>query len=166
MRQAVGKVKREGGKVVGLVGFSQGTKVVAGLLRGSEVRRMLGTKEDEEAWCDFSFGLLVCPSYPPPLFPPSVSKLVSKAGLSAEESKEMLQGKIGAPSCSVLGRQDEWNWAGKGMLEGHFEVGEGKAKVLEVDMGHHYPVATEDSERIKEWMLEVLGSVERERAEK
>jgi hypothetical protein len=30
VKEAVEKVKREGGKVVGLIGFSQGTKVVAG----------------------------------------------------------------------------------------------------------------------------------------
>lgn len=147
---------------MGLIGFSQGTKVVAGLLHAVEVRRELGLVKEQD-WCDFAFGIMVCPSYPPPLFPPSIKQLVlSSSDLSPEEKKSMLEGDAArirsVPSFSVLGRQDEWNWAGKGMLEQHFEVGEqGKAEVMEWDMGHHYPVATEESEKMMEWMVKRAG---------
>jgi hypothetical protein len=41
VRTTVEKVRAKGGKVVGTIGFSQGTRVAAGLLRGSEIRRMV-----------------------------------------------------------------------------------------------------------------------------
>src|SRR5690242_14191582 len=67
IRTTIERIRNEGGKVVGLVGFSQGTKLVAGLLRGSEIRRTLGSQEED--WLDFEFGLSICGSYPPPLTP-------------------------------------------------------------------------------------------------
>ena len=38
VRTTVKRINSSGGKVVGLIGFSQGTKVVAGLLKGTEAR--------------------------------------------------------------------------------------------------------------------------------
>ncbi|KAL6709399.1 hypothetical protein ACN47E_001806 [Coniothyrium glycines] len=152
VRAAVAQVRGAGGQVVGLIGFSQGTKVVAGLLHGTQIRRKY--KIAEEDWCEFRFGVCVCPSFPPPLVPRSVLALLS------EEQRDKVRGeKIQAPSFLVLGKQDEWHWAGKSMAERHFETGTGSTEVAEWDIGHHYPVAPEESERIKDWILALLGDV-------
>ncbi|KAF1843018.1 citrinin biosynthesis oxidoreductase-like protein CtnB [Cucurbitaria berberidis CBS 394.84] len=163
VRSTVQKIRAEGGRVVGLIGFSQGTKVVAGLLKGVEVRRALGTQADggeELAWLDFDFALSVCGSYPPPLIPGSVVDLVGRSGLSDVERKQLLDAKIAVPTFHVQGKQDEWHWAGQGLIEGYYDVAEGKSEVMQWDMGHHYPVPPEDSESIRDWMVEVLEKIE------
>jgi hypothetical protein len=152
VKSTVLRIRAAGGRVIGLIGFSQGTRVVAGLLRASEIRRELGTQE--ESWCDFQLGLSVCASYPPGLMPQSVAKLMK------DGEEEVWGKKITSPTFHVQGKQDEWIWAGQGLIEKHYEVGEGKSEVVQWDMGHHYPVEVEQSERITEWMVGVLRKVE------
>ncbi|KAF2125822.1 hypothetical protein P153DRAFT_298984 [Dothidotthia symphoricarpi CBS 119687] len=164
VRDAVKAARSRGSRVVGLVGFSQGTKVVAGLLRGSEVvraaREETGKLDEGTEWCDFGFGLSICGSYAPPLVPQGV---LAHSGLTAERREEVLGRKIRTPTFHVQGRQDEWKWAGEGLIAGHYEVGEGMSEVVEWEMGHHYPVPVGDSERVRDWMVEQLGRVEGKR---
>jgi hypothetical protein len=148
VKSTVLRIRAAGGSVVGLIGFSQGTKVVAGLLRASEIRKQVG--KEEEGWCDFGFGLSVCASYPPGLVPSSIAAMV------ADPWGE----KIRLPAFHVQGRQDEWMWAGQGMIERHYEEGEGRTEVVVWDMGHHYPVEVEQSERMAEWMVAAAKRVE------
>ncbi|KAF1945731.1 hypothetical protein EJ02DRAFT_451143 [Clathrospora elynae] len=157
VRQTVRRVRGEGGRVVGLIGFSQGTKVVAGLLQACEIRRALGGQVNGELdWLDFSLALSVCASYPPALLPPCITAVT--------QDEALLSRKIGIPTFHVQGKQDEWHWAGKRMIEKYYEVGkeegEGKSVLREWEMGHHYPVPLEESEEIGEWMVGVLRGVE------
>lgn len=166
VRDAVHSVRANGGRVVGLIGFSQGTKVVAGLLRGSEIRRALIARGEsvgaDTDWCDFSIGLSVCASYPPPLIPPSVSALLKASALSEDEQTALVSAKIATPVFHVQGIQDEWKWAGESLIKAHYETGSGEGELVEWEMGHHYPVPAEDSERIRDWILRVLGKTEGE----
>ncbi|KAF2264872.1 citrinin biosynthesis oxidoreductase-like protein CtnB [Lojkania enalia] len=152
IRNTVTEVFNEGGKVVGLIGFSQGTRVVAGLLKACEIRKEIGG--EAEGWMDFGFALSVCGSYPPPLIPLSAVKLLSSASLSDEEKKALREGKIQIPTLHLQGKQDEWEWAGKLLIDGVYEAGEDKSKVLELEMGHHYPTLPEDTERVKDWIFD------------
>ncbi|KAH7392121.1 citrinin biosynthesis oxidoreductase-like protein CtnB [Phaeosphaeria sp. MPI-PUGE-AT-0046c] len=154
LRTRIQSVRGCGGRVIGLIGFSQGTKVVAGLLRASELRKELGLLEED--WCDFEFGVSVCGSYPPPLVPGWVGQRLG-------EGKEVGEEKIATPTFHVQGKQDEWLWAGNALIENYYEVGEGKSERVEWDMGHHYPVAQEDNEKMAEWMIGVLRKVEARR---
>jgi hypothetical protein len=172
IRSTVQRINSTGGKVVGLIGFSQGTKVVAGLLKGCEIRRALAEKGidvSQLAYLDFDFGVSVCGSYPPPLIPPSVSTALEAAassGLSEEERKELLEKKVSLPAFHVQGLQDEWNWAGQGLIDRWYEVGEGRSVVRHWEQGHFYPVQPEESQEIGDWMASVLrdsvGKVEDE----
>ncbi|OAL52912.1 hypothetical protein IQ07DRAFT_584918 [Pyrenochaeta sp. DS3sAY3a] len=166
VRDAVYRVRAAGSHVVGLIGFSQGTKVVAGLLRGSEIRRALvargETVGDDTDWCDFDIALSVCASYPPPLIPPSVSAQLKASSLSEEQQTALVSAKITTPVFHVQGLQDEWKWAGENLIKAHYETGSGEAELVEWEMGHHYPVPAEDSERIRDWILRVLGKAEGE----
>lgn len=159
VREAVQRVNSNGGRVVGLVGFSQGTKVVAGLLRGAQIRRQLGARGED--WLDsFHFALNVCASYAPPLLPPGVLKLPEFQGKSEEEREALRQEKIELPVLFVQGEQDEWKWAGDGLISGHFEVGEGKSVVETWQMGHHYPQKPEESEKMKDWLVDQLRALD------
>lgn len=155
VRDAVQRINTNGGRVVGLIGFSQGTKVVAGLLRGSQIRRELGSK-GEDWLANFHFALSVCESYPPPLLPPSLLKLPEFASKSDAEKEELLNAKITIPVLHVQGEQDEWKWAGDGLIKDHYDVGDGKSVVESWDMGHHYPQRPEESERMHNWLVEQL----------
>jgi hypothetical protein len=163
VRSAVQRIRSEGGRVVGLIGFSQGTKVVAGLLKASEIRRILHKRGEDVShldWLDFGFAISVCGSYPPPLFPPSITSALSLSSLSSAEKAELHERKISILAFHVQGLQDQWHWAGQGLIDGWYEVGEGKSVVRGWEMGHYYPVKPEESEEIGAWMLEVLKSLE------
>jgi hypothetical protein len=80
--------------------------------------------------------------------------------MSEEERKELLAKKIELPTFHVQGLQDEWKWAGQGLIDGWYEIGEGKSVVRHWEQGHLYPVKPEESEEIGDWMLGVLGLVE------
>ncbi|KAH3947531.1 hypothetical protein HBH98_192790 [Parastagonospora nodorum] len=153
IKSTVQRIRAAGGRVVGLIGFSQGTKIVAGLLRASEFVKEYGLTGEDVDWLDFSFGLSVCGSYAPLLMPGAVRKRLPPG-------VDYLEGKIRKPTFHVQGTQDEWEWAGKGLIERHYEKGEGKSEVVEWDMGHHYPVEAEQSERIAEWAVGVWKGIE------
>lgn len=148
IRDQITSVQSSGGRVVGLIGFSQGTRVVAGLLRGSEIVREKGAGVKECEWLSgLQFAVSVCGSYPPPLVPGCARELVG-----GEE--EAVSGvKVRVPTLHVQGKQDEWEWAGKLLIEGCYEVGEGMSEVERCEMGHHYPVSVQENERIRDWMV-------------
>ncbi|KAF2824738.1 hypothetical protein CC86DRAFT_46276 [Ophiobolus disseminans] len=148
IKSTVESLRAKGSRVIGVIGFSQGTKIVAGLLRASELRATYNIPDHD--WCDFAFGISVCDSYPPGLVPEEVLKLVP-------EGKG--EGRIARPTMHVLGGKDEWMWAGEAMVEKEYEVKEGGSTVLVCeDMGHVYPMG-EDCERVGRWVVEVLGKV-------
>jgi hypothetical protein len=151
VRSAVDRVRSAGGRVIGLLGFSQGTKVVAGLLRASELRKEVGMVDED--WCDFKMAICVCSSYPPPLMPPSiVDKL--PAGTNLWEKK------ISTPVFLAQGKQDEWLWAGQLIIGKYYNLGKGKADFNEFNMGHHYPVVASDNEKIAAWLVDTAKKVE------
>lgn len=155
IRDAVNRITSSGGRVVGLIGFSQGTKVVAGLLRGAQIRREVGARGEQ--WLEsFHFALSVCGSYSPPLLPTSVLKLPEFASKGDDEKARLLSVKITAPVLHVQGEQDEWKWAGDELISGNYEEGEGRSVVERWDMGHHYPQRLEESDRMKDWLVEQL----------
>ncbi|KAF2676135.1 hypothetical protein K458DRAFT_322676 [Lentithecium fluviatile CBS 122367] len=159
VRDTISTVRAKGGYVAGLIGFSQGTRVVAGLLKGAEIARKLkeaGADGVEELdWLTFTFALSVCGSYPPPLIPPSVAAALAASSIPEEEQKALVGAKIAIPTYHVQGNADEWAWAGKLLIENSYDVGEGRSVVMEAEMGHHYPSKTEESEKLRDWVLEV-----------
>ncbi|KAF2712949.1 citrinin biosynthesis oxidoreductase-like protein CtnB [Pleomassaria siparia CBS 279.74] len=167
IRSTVSRIHTEGGKVVGLIGFSQGTKIVAGLLRACEIRRAVqaagatsGIDAKEVDWLDFHFALSVCGSYPPPVGPKVAFEYLESSTLSAEEKEKIAKEKIRIPTLHMQGLQDEWAWTGKLLIAKDYELGEGMSEVRETNGGHHYPQPTEITEGMAEWASEVWERVE------
>lgn len=162
VRNAVNRISSSGGKVIGLIGFSQGTRVIAGLLKSSEIVKTLKQKDPAALegknldWCDWTFGISVCGSYPPALLAPSVTAALASSSLSEEEKKEVLESKITMPVFHVQGAQDEWKWASALLLENCYDIQEGKSVMKEWEMGHHYPTQPEESEEIAQWVAETV----------
>jgi len=158
VRSTIQSIKEKGGTVAGLIGFSQGTRIVAGLLKGAEIAARLraeGNEAGELAWLDFAFALSVCGSFPPPLLPAAASAALAASSLPADAQEALLSAKIAIPTYHVQGVSDEWAWAGKLLIENTFDVGDGKSVVMEAEMGHHYPSVPEETAKLRDWIVDV-----------
>lgn len=146
--------------MVGLIGFSQGTRVVSGLLKCAEIVKELkakGEPVDELDWCDWNFGLIICGSFPPPLLAQSVTSALKDSKMSEAEQEKSLEKKISIPTFHVIGKQDEYRWSADMLVERCYEVAEGKSTVRELDIGHHYPVEQQDTDEMAAWMKKMSG---------
>lgn len=164
IKSEIAKANAKGSKVVGVVGFSQGTRIVAGLMQALQIRKELleQGKGAELEWLeDVKFGLSMCTSFPPAILPGSAVEAVKSSGMDESKQKEMLEAKISVPTLHVLGKQDEWRWAGKTLIEAAFDidaepkgnVGKGTSGMYEFEMGHHYPVHAEDTQKVADWIV-------------
>ncbi|KUJ21327.1 uncharacterized protein LY89DRAFT_609880 [Mollisia scopiformis] len=118
---------------VGILGFSQGGRMAAGLLAEQERREEVG---EEEEGAGFKFGVFVMTPEPP------------MTGLVYEEGVEV---RIQSPSVLVSGKKDFWYESSKRMREKYFE--EETSKLVEFDVDHRMPNASAD---VKIIALEVL----------
>ena len=103
---------------VGILGFSQGGRLAAGLLVEQERREELGEDEGVE----FKFGVFLMTPCPP------MSELVYEDG-GVE--------KLRVPSVMVVGKQDKWFESSKKMFGEYFE--EETSRLVEFDIGHRLP---------------------------
>lgn len=155
VRSTVRRIHSTGGRVAGLIGFSQGTRIVSGLLKCAEIVKELkakGESVDELDWCDWAFGIIICGSFPPPLLAQSITSALKSSKLSEAEQKKIVEKKISIPTFHVIGNQDEYKWSADMLVDWCYEVGEGKSTVRELDIGHHYPVEQQDTDEIAAWM--------------
>lgn len=161
IRTTVSGIRAKGGRVVGAIGFSQGTKVVAGLLKATQIRELL-VEEGRDAggleWLDFKFGISVCSGSPPGLVPSCVTDALSASGLPEEQRAEVLNARIFLPTLHVIGKQDEYRWAGKMLVETAYaatkeEVKAGQVGLYEFDIGHHYPTEPDHTQKMVDWIL-------------
>lgn len=110
---------------VGILGFSQGGRLAAGVLAEQERREELTGEGEGEG---FKFGVFLMTPSPP------MTELVYKDG---DEKIE----RIRVPSVNVVGKQDKWYESSKKMHEEYFEE---SAKSVEFDVGHRLPNEAKD----------------------
>lgn len=118
--------RKDGRGFVGVLGFSQGARVAAGLL----LEQQLG-KPSAAVGDDLCFGIFLNGTCPP---------LTSR--LTEEERAE----RIVYPTLSVLGLQDPWREDGQKLFSQHCDSK--AAKLLEFDIGHRLPILEEDTAKI------------------
>lgn len=155
IEEALGKVNGEAGPFVGVIGFSQGARVAAGLLHEAQDNR----KEDgPKKW--LRFGLLMNGSYPP--LRQSSSRSTTLPRLSEHLQREwnnQLEGVIHTSSIHVHGSRDGALPLSR-LLARCFDPN--TATVLEYDNGHHLPVSDDDTKVIADHILRVYNESLRE----
>lgn len=133
------KQEAAGVEVVGVLSFSQGTRMASGLLHAQEKQEreheLVGKIEgDVSLKTKFKFGVFLMGACPP-LVPPT-----------DKETK-----RISIPSLHVVGAQDQWRDNGQRLKEEYFD--QSKASFMELQVGHHLPVEREETLMITEEIL-------------
>ena len=130
--------RKDGGDFVGVLGFSQGARMAAGLLSDQE-------RGENEGMPNWKFGVLLCGSHPPySLRASRVSLDGSKNELTSDES-----GRISEPAMEEMIRVPSVHM--RGLRDVHVERGRRLAKFFsdkiefEFDQGHHLPGAAGDT---------------------
>jgi predicted esterase len=126
--------EKDGRGFIGVLGFSQGARVAAGLLLEHQLRK----KHDGES-SGLDFGVFMNGTCPP-----------LTSGLSDLERTE----QIDFFTLSVLGIQDPWREDGRRLYSQH--CNRDQAVLMEFDVGHRLPLLEEDTARIAEEMLRMF----------
>ena len=131
-------MKKDGGEFVGVLGFSQGARMAAGLLADQEE----GENEGMPKW---KFGVLLCGSYPPS----SLSASRKPLGGPKDDVSRDEHGEIGEPGIGEIIRVPSVHL--RGLQDVHLEKGRRLSRYfsdkieLEFDQGHHLPGAAGDT---------------------
>lgn len=135
---------KDGRGFVGVLGFSQGAKVAAGLLLEQQLRQ----KKEGVEWLGqgFGFGVLLNGTCPP-----------LTTNLTDEEKAE----RIRIPALHVVGRDDPWRENGLEMFEEHFH--KETAVLMEFEVGHRLPILEEDTKKITNMILRMYWDSENRR---
>jgi hypothetical protein len=164
-------LETEGGEWAGVIGFSQGARVAAGLLllaqqyQQQQQRGRSALPRIDKALGSLHFGVFLSGTQPPICFPTGLSSLQTavESGcgppcLEPDDGDEAAPSIITIPTFHVLGLDDPWLSQNKLLLENVCRAG--TATVLEFQGGHHVPVKTAELMRIRDWSLDlypVLG---------
>lgn len=146
----------DGAPVVGLMGFSQGTRIGSGLLHEQEQTGAVAPS--------LCFGVFLNGNYPPvressnpsTLFP-SIAELTQDE--SAREWKDQHEGAIHLPSVHVHGRQD-YLLPRSQMLAKSFDPS--TSAVFEFENGHFLPTRDDDTQKIADAIVRIY-QVEQEK---
>lgn len=149
---------KEGGPFVGVMGFSQGARVAAGLLHEAQDRQK-GDDDDDGGLKKggLRFGVLMNGSYPPlrqSSSPSSTSTLPRLSEHTQREWNDQHEAVIHTPSIHVHGSRDSALPLSK-LLAKCFDPS--SATVLEYDNGHHLPVSDDDTKVIADHILRVYN---------
>jgi predicted esterase len=142
LQSAMEKQRRKDGRgFVGALGFSQGAKVVAGLLLEQQVRQR---KEDMEGQVEgLAFGVMFNGTTPP-----------LAADLTDSEKVE----RISVPSLHVIGTDDPWRGEGLELYGKHFDPK--TASLMEFKVGHRLPVLVQDTTKVTNEILRMYAESE------
>lgn len=136
------QIARTGKGFVGVMGFSEGARLAAGIALGQQVRRAeerSGATSSESETDGFLFVILLNATTPPLTMAPSPSFLAKLLGGASPP-------KINLPSIHVIGKKDQFVHESRNLATQHFD--ERNAKILELECAHHLPTVKKDSEAI------------------
>jgi hypothetical protein len=135
-------LKKDGGLFVGVMAFSQGARVAAGLLMFLEKKRREGCTDFPE----MKFAIVNSATYPPLYF---------DSGTAASP------GKLSIPSLHLQGSSDPWKPESERMRDEFFDPA--SSTVIEFTGQHQVPVAQKDTDKvvnaIRQMAMEALVEV-------
>ncbi|PGH13481.1 hypothetical protein AJ79_03611 [Helicocarpus griseus UAMH5409] len=164
------QIEKDGKGFVGVLGFSMGGRLAAGLLMEQQWRIMKeqktvnGEGDTNENGVDgstttvdqeqtFKFGVFICGTSPPIT---KLHDLLNHDSEDREEAKVRLP-QIDIPTLHVLGLNDPWFTQGEVLAATHFTPA--KRTVRRLEMGHHLPVQKQDNMLVVEGILEMAKKV-------
>lgn len=152
VRQLLQKtLKEEGGPFVGVLGFSQGARLAAGILLEQQERGQVEGQELRFAVCvNGTYPALILAEGPSPTLRPTLDAELA-------EWNEIHDLHINLPSVHVHGNQDPY-LHGSRLLARCFDSQ--TATVFEFENGHHLPTSVSDTERVAEEILRIFRSQE------
>jgi len=130
---------------VGILGFSQGAKIGASILKAQQQQMRSSKRRTLAAWQTFQFGVLLAGRGPLVHFPTTVSTFCDHAQLAV-------------PTIHVHGMDDVNLDLHRNLLKEH--CAEGSTSLVEWNGGHRVPVTTEAVSMIVDEMLSVFEHVD------
>ena len=140
-------LRTAGGPWVGVLGFSQGGRLAAGLLLDFQQGKLQGLAD---GLLDFKFGLFFGASYP--VLRASDGGLFEHGQKEHQVPDETLNGAISIPSVHVMGLQDGVLPMSK-LLAQCFDPK--TSHVFQLDIGHYMPKDPEHNGKIRDIVLDV-----------
>jgi predicted esterase len=131
--------RKDGRGFVGALGFSQGARVVAGLLLEQQMKQQRGEGKEK----GLAFGVMFNGTTPP-----------LAADLTDSEKAE----RIGVPCLHVVGTDDPWREEGLQLYRKHFDPQ--TASLMEFKVGHRLPVREEDTAKVTSEILRMYAEAE------
>ncbi|KAI9738828.1 MAG: hypothetical protein M1834_008335 [Cirrosporium novae-zelandiae] len=129
-----------GGPFVGVMGFSQGSRVAAGLLLQQQTRKASQLEK-------LQFGIFFGATWPPIA---AEKASFSRSDMTNEISDNQVQ-SIRIPTLHVQGLQDPWLAESRMLLANCCEPK--SARLVEFEGGHHLPLSTKDIKRVANMIL-------------
>lgn len=168
LAQAIREEKeRNGGDrgFVGVLGFSMGGRLAAGLLLDQQRRQAEGTQPDgddthtqqsqhveqsEDSLPSTSnqleFGIFICATCPP------ITTIPISKGLAGTDAEGPL---VQIPSLHVVGTGDPWHAEGELLIKKNFDT---QTVIFhKLNMGHHFPAQKEDNAKVVKDILKISG---------
>lgn len=133
--------------LVGIMGFSQGARVVAGLL-------LYLARVEHPVLEKIKFAIMCCATYPMLWCDGGTEGWVGNGGLGEQGRR-----KIQIPSLHLVGREDAWKGEAERMAREVWSEEVGR-EVWEFVGGHQVPLGKGDGKRVGEWVKQFLTSVE------
>lgn len=131
-----GQITKTGQHFVGVMGFSEGARLAAGIALHQQQQRQLQRDSDDEE-NGFLFAILLNATNPPLTLTPPPSLLSS-----------LISGtpKVTLPSIISIGATDPWKPSTKSLIADSFDPK--NLKVFEFNNGHHLPTERVDTLRL------------------
>ncbi|EGE78113.1 hypothetical protein RJZ56_005188 [Blastomyces dermatitidis] len=160
------QVERDGRGFVGIIGFSMGGRMAAGLLLEQQLRLNSGNadgngdangngngNENGVEGHGFKFGVFICATSPP------ITKLHDLLDHESGDGKgdKIALPQIDIPTLHILGNKDPWVDPGELLATTHFSSA--KRTVRRLDMGHHLPAQQKDNMQLVEGILDMAKEV-------
>ncbi|KLJ06897.1 hypothetical protein EMPG_17612 [Blastomyces silverae] len=156
------QIERDGRGFVGVIGFSMGGRMAAGLLLEQQLRLNAGNadangdangNESGVEGHEFKFGVFICATSPP------ITKLHDLLDHENGDGKgdKIALPQIDIPTLHILGNRDPWVDPGELLATTHFSPA--KRTVHRLDMGHHLPAQQKDNMQLVEGILDMAKQV-------
>ncbi|KAG5302308.1 esterase/lipase superfamily domain-containing protein [Histoplasma ohiense] len=172
------QIERDGRGFVGVIGFSMGGRLAAGLLLEQQERllaqqRANGGNASGNGFADchlapaptgpsgggggegqsFKFGVFICATSPP------ITKLHDLLDHDSTDGRgdKITLPQIDIPTLHILGLNDPWIAPGELLATTHFN--QVKTTVRKLDMGHHLPTQQKDNMLLVEGILDMAKEI-------